>query len=147
MGKKGKELFNSHVGGPTSAHNNARKCCEDFRNQKQSVSYAIVRGDEKSHIEYEKRLRAVVGVARFLVSQGLAFRGHDESDTSIQQGNFKEMLKWYAKRCKDIADVVNENAPGNLQLTSPKIQKQIVQAFAAETTQVIMNELADSCFS
>jgi hypothetical protein len=60
--KKGPENFKSHVGGPNSNHNKARGCCEDFRNKKQSVEYAITCYDEKSHIEYEIRLRAVVGV-------------------------------------------------------------------------------------
>ena len=73
--KKAVEYFRTHEGKPNSAHNNARKNCEDFRNQKQSVSYALTCHTEKSHVQYEERLRAVVGVARFLVSQGLAFRG------------------------------------------------------------------------
>jgi hypothetical protein len=133
--KKGPEYFKVHVGKQNSAHNNARRHCEDFRNQKQSVSYAITCHEEKSHLEYEERLRAVVGIARFLVSQGLAFRGHDESDTSLNKGNFLEMVDWFAERCKDVANVMNDNAPGNHKLTSPKIQKQIVQACAEETIQ------------
>ena len=141
------EIFNAHVGGPNSAHNNARRRCEDFKNQKQSVSYAMTSHTEKSHIEYEERLRAIVGVVRFLVSQGLAFRGHDETTTSMNKGNFLEMLDWYAERCKDVADVVHKNAPGNHQLTCHKIQKQIVQACAEVTTKVIMDELGDSNFS
>jgi hypothetical protein len=51
------------------------------------------------------------------------------------------MLDWYGARCKDVADVINENAPGNCQLTSPDIQKDIMQACAEEITQVIMSEL------
>ena len=42
------------------------------------------------------------------------------------------MLDWYGARCKDIADVINENAPGNCQLTSPEIQHDIVRACAEE---------------
>ena len=145
--KKGPEYFKSHVGGPTSIHNNARRCCEDFRNQKQSVSYAITCYDEKSHVDYEVRLRAVLGIVRFLLEQGLAFRGHDKSINSINRGNFLQMLKWYASRCEEVANVVNLNAPGNLQLTSHEIQQQIVQACAEETTQVIMSELGDASFS
>jgi hypothetical protein len=145
--KKASENFRGHVGGPTSFHNNARNSCEDFRNKKQSVAYALVSHEEKSHIEYEIRLRAVVGVVRFLLDQGLAFRGHDESSTSLNKGNFREMLDWYGARCKDVADVINENAPGNCQLTSPDIQKDIVQACAEEITHVVMSELGNACFS
>ena len=60
--------------------------------KKQSVAYAIVCHEEQSHINYEIRLRTVVGVVRFLLEQGLAFRGHDESSTSLNKGNFREML-------------------------------------------------------
>jgi hypothetical protein len=120
--KKASEIFKTHIGGPSSIHNNARNSCEDFRNKKQSVAYAIVSHEEQSHIKYEIRLRAVLGVVRFLLEQGLAFRGHDESSTSLNKGNFRELLDWYGARCKDVADVINENAPGNCQLTSPEIR-------------------------
>jgi hypothetical protein len=55
------------------------------------VAYAITSHVEKSHVDYEICLRAVVGVARFLIEQGLAFRGHDESSTSKNKGNFREL--------------------------------------------------------
>lgn len=86
-------------------------------------------------------------MVRFLLEQGLAFRGHDESSTSLNRGNFLEMLDWYAARCKDVADVINENAPGNCQLTSHEIQQDIAQACAEETTQVIMSEIGNASFS
>jgi hypothetical protein len=115
------------VGGPKSNHNKARSCCEDFRNKKQSVAYAITCYDEKSHIEYEIRLSAVVGVVRFLLEKGLAFHGHDESSTSKNRVNFLEMLNWYGARCKEVADVINENAHGNSQWTSDEIQQDIIK--------------------
>jgi hypothetical protein len=86
------------------------------------VSYAITCHTEKSHVKYEQRLRAVVGIARFLVIQGLAFYGHDESETSLNKGNFLEMVDWFVERCNDVANVMNDNAPGNHKLTSPKIR-------------------------
>ena len=97
--------------------------------------------------DYETRLRVVVGVVRFLIHQGLAFRGHDESSTSRNKGNFLELLEWYGARCKEVADVINENAPGNCQLTSHEIQQDITQACAEETTEIIMSELGNAGFS
>ena len=41
--KKAWENFKSHIGEANSIHNNARNSCEDFRNKKQSVPYAIAR--------------------------------------------------------------------------------------------------------
>ena len=90
---------------------------------------------------------AIVGVVRFLLRQGLAFRGHDESKNSRNKGNFLEMLEWYAQRCKDAADVLFDNAPGNHQMTCHEIQKQLVQACAEKTIEVMMNELGDGQFS
>ena len=82
------EIFNAHVGGSNNAHNNARRRCEDFKNQKKSVSYAMTSHTEKSHIEYEERLRAVVGVVRLLGSQGLPIHGHDETTNYMNKGKF-----------------------------------------------------------
>jgi hypothetical protein len=76
------------------------------------VAYAITSHEEKSHIDYEIRLRAVVGVAWFLIEQGLTFHGHDESSNSRNKGNFHELLDWYGARCKDVTDVIHENATG-----------------------------------
>ena len=57
------------------------------------------------------------------------------------------MLDWYGARCKDVANVINENAPGNCQLTSREIQLDISKACVEETTQVIMSELGNASFS
>ncbi|RWR85620.1 Dimer_Tnp_hAT domain-containing protein/DUF4371 domain-containing protein [Cinnamomum micranthum f. kanehirae] len=46
-----------------------------------------------------------------------------------------------------IKRVVLENAPENLKLTSPKIQKDIVNAATIETTQAIISKLGDTPFS
>jgi hypothetical protein len=145
--KKASENFKSHVGGPNSIHNNVRNRCEDFKNKRQSAAYAIVSHEEQSYNNYEIRLRAIVGVIRFLLEQGLAFHGHDESSTSLNKGNFREMLDWCGARCKEVADVINENAHGNCQSTSREIQLDIAQACAEENTQVIMSELGNASFS
>ncbi|KAH7685609.1 Ribonuclease H-like protein [Dioscorea alata] len=98
-------------------------------------------------IDYCSRLTAVLDVVRILLVQDLAFRGHDESSSSKNKGNFLEILNWYAKRVEKVGNVINENAPGNNQLTSPLIQKQLVNACAAETTLAIINEIGGSNFS
>ncbi|XP_039145998.1 zinc finger MYM-type protein 1-like [Dioscorea cayenensis subsp. rotundata] len=98
-------------------------------------------------IDYHSRLTAILDVVRILLVQGLAFRGHDESSSSKNKGNFLEILNWYAKRVEKVGNVINENAPGNNQLTSPMIQKQLVNACAAETTLATINEIDDSNFS
>ncbi|XP_044431593.1 uncharacterized protein [Triticum aestivum] len=84
--KKAMEYFRLHEGSTKSAHNNARRHCTDFKNRKQSVAYAMTTQTERSHLEYQDCLMAIMGVVRYLLRQGLAFRGHDESKTSRNKG-------------------------------------------------------------
>ncbi|XP_042415553.1 zinc finger MYM-type protein 1-like [Zingiber officinale] len=77
----------------------------------------------------------------------LPFWGHDESSTSSNRGNFLELLKWYSSKCPEVAAVVGMNAPGNNQMIAPKIQKQLVNACAVETTNDILADLGDRWFT
>ncbi|XP_039115134.1 uncharacterized protein LOC120250388 [Dioscorea cayenensis subsp. rotundata] len=145
--RKALEAFNQHVGTVNSAHNDARQHREDFKNQRQSVSHVLSSHGRQMEIDYRSRLTAILDVVRILLVQGLVFRGHGESSSSKNKENFLEILNWYAKRVEKVGNVINENAPGNNQLTSPLIQKQLVNACTAETTLAIINEIGDSNFS
>ena len=48
---------------------------------------------------------------RYLLHQGLAFRGHDESEESKNKGNFRELVHTLANQNEAIRKVVLENAP------------------------------------
>ena len=145
--EKAIEKFNEHIGGINSPHNDCRIQCFGFQNQRQSVSHMLSSQSQEIEIAYRTRLTASVHVIRFLLEQGLAFRGNDESTKSLQRGNFLVLLDWYSARNAEIAKVVNLNAPGNNQLTSPLIQKQIVSACAVETTEAIISDIDDRFFS
>ena len=62
-------------------------------------------------------------------------------------GNFLELLQVLTNQNEDIKRVVLRNATENLKLTSPKIQKDIANAFALETTHVIISDLGDAPFA
>uniref|UniRef100_A0A2N9F3J0 TTF-type domain-containing protein n=1 Tax=Fagus sylvatica TaxID=28930 RepID=A0A2N9F3J0_FAGSY len=79
--------------------------------------------------------------------QRLAFRGHDESEDSSNQGNFLELLRFLADHNEDVKAVTLKNAPDNNKLISPAIQKDIVSAAAVETSNAIIMELGDAFFS
>ncbi|KAK2371793.1 hypothetical protein QL285_073005 [Trifolium repens] len=64
---------------------------DDYNNQRQSVASKFARAARESEELYKIRLTCSVDCARFLIAQGLAFRGHDESFTSLNKGNFREM--------------------------------------------------------
>ncbi|KAL6522340.1 hypothetical protein OROHE_016893 [Orobanche hederae] len=142
-----KEKLRIHVGNVNSAHNQASAKCVALMSNKQHIENVIIKHSDQSKIDYKIRLNASIDCVRFLLKQGLAFRGHDEGETSKNRGNFIELLQFLADHNKSIEAVTFKNAPENLKLTSPDIQKDIVNAAATETTKLIVSDLGDDFFS
>jgi hypothetical protein len=103
------------------------------------------KGTEKEE-KYKARLTIVLGIVRFLLLQALAFRGHDESSSSTNRGNFLEMLEWYKNKDPKAASVLSVNAPKNCQMIVPEIQKYLVKACAHETRNAIISEFKGHLF-
>ncbi|XP_070046177.1 uncharacterized protein [Nicotiana tomentosiformis] len=131
----------------SSIHNQAKRKCEDLLKQKQSIQTLFDRQSTQTKLEYKIRLKASIEVVRLLLNQGLAFRGHREDESSLNKGNFLEILSWYAERCDKIRDLVLKKAPKNDQLTSHKIQKDIIIAYKIETVKAIMDDLNGNFFA
>ncbi|KAJ9565472.1 hypothetical protein OSB04_001438 [Centaurea solstitialis] len=93
------------------------------------------------------KIYASIDCVRFLLRQGLPFRGHNEGGDSRNKGNFLELLHFYAERNDKVGNVVLRNAPRNSQMKSSSIQKDFVRACAIETLKVIRKEIGDSFFS
>ena len=144
---KDKKRLHAHVGDLNSAHNQALRKCEDLMNERQHIRNIIDKNAKQSRTSYRIRLTASVDCIRFLLRQGLAFRGHDESDNSSNQGNFLELLQFLADHDEQVRAVVLQNAPENLKMTSPVIQKEIVHAAAIETTKAIITDMGNALFS
>ncbi|XP_042410010.1 uncharacterized protein LOC121999390 [Zingiber officinale] len=124
--KRALERFNRHMGTVNSCHNEARIQFEAFQDQRHSVGNILRVHSRDMEIDYRTRLTAMLDVTRFLLKQGLPFRGHDESTSSSNRGNFLD---------------------ANNQLTSPKIQKDLTRACASEITLAIINDIGDKFFS
>ncbi|CAN1125912.1 Zinc finger MYM-type protein 1 [Linum perenne] len=103
--------------------------------------------DDQSKKDYRTRLEASTECIAWLIRNGCPLRGHDESMESNNRGLFLELLKFYSRGREHIQSVVLQNAPKNLQMTSPDIQKDIVHALAAETTKLIVKDIGDDVFS
>ncbi|KAF8393116.1 hypothetical protein HHK36_021357 [Tetracentron sinense] len=144
---KKKEKFEVHVGEPNSAHNQAFTACQDLMNQKQHIRTVMRKQSDQSRRDYRVRLNASIDCIRFILRQGLAFRGHGESEDSNNKGNFLELLQFLSNHNESIRNVVLQNAPENLKLTAPDIQKDIVSAVATETTNTIINGVGDALFA
>ncbi|XP_070679516.1 uncharacterized protein [Malus domestica] len=144
---KKKERLLTHIGGVNSAHNQAWSNFEALRSQKQHIQSFFSKTHDEARIQYRARLNASIDCCRFLLRQGLAFRGNDESEHSSNHGNFLELLQFIADHNEDVKAVTLKNAPENHKLTSPDIQKDIVNACATETIKAIIEDVGTSLFS
>ena len=104
------------------------------------------RGTIKDQQVYKARLIIILGVIRFLMLQALAFRGHDETPSSKNKGNFLEMMSWYKKK-DSTARTLLDSAGGNHLMTSHEIQVELCRACAEETTKSIIADIGDRKFS
>jgi hypothetical protein len=84
-----------HVGGVSSAYNKCVKHFYDFQNQRQSISSKLSCAYEEAKELHQIYLTSSLECSKFLIAQGMAFRGHDEFSTSMDKGNFLEMIDWY----------------------------------------------------
>ncbi|XP_042423344.1 uncharacterized protein LOC122010950 [Zingiber officinale] len=70
------------MGTVNSYHNEARIQFEAFQDQRHSVGNILRVHSHNMEIDYRTCLTAMLDVTRFLLKQGLSFRGHDESTSS-----------------------------------------------------------------
>ena len=143
---KNPKRLGEHVGLVNSFHNNALKMADNLMNPNQSIVQAFYKQNDAAKNEYKIRLNASIDACRYLLRQGLPFRGHDESTESANKGNFVELVKYTADQNEIVSKVVLENAPKNNQMVSHKIQKDLAHCFAEEVTQSIIQEVDHGVF-
>ncbi|XP_070050360.1 uncharacterized protein LOC107792150 [Nicotiana tabacum] len=119
---------------------------QDLANQRQSIQSYFDRQSEKLKSEHRMRLNASIDIVRFLLRNGLPFRGHDESEDSEYKGIFLELLEFHGDKHPDVGKVILRHAPKNDMMICPTIQKEIVDACAKETTKAIIKDLDDDYF-
>jgi len=105
------------------------------------VCESDIHKDDITKNEYQIRLNAFIDASRHLLRQGLPFCGHDETEESVNKGNFLELLKYTDDQDEVVSKVMLKNAPGNNQMTSPKIQKDIMHFFAEKLAKSIIEEI------
>jgi hypothetical protein len=69
--------------------------------------------NDKDNANYLSRLSYSIQCVKYLLRQGLASRGHDEIENSLNKENFKELLNMLAENFEEVARVVLKNAPKN----------------------------------
>lgn len=85
-------------------------------------------------------IKTLAEVCLLLARQGLAFRGHDESETSLNRGNFKEICKLLAKCNVDFAAYFNRQ----INHTSWQTQNDLIEILAKECQLSILSDIKKS---
>ncbi|KAG9458934.1 hypothetical protein H6P81_003442 [Aristolochia fimbriata] len=139
--------FLGHMGKDhNSQHNKAEKACLDLMNQAYHIQNVFKRQSTQEVLHNRLRLKTSVDVIRWLTFQACPFRGHDESLSSQNRGNFLEMVKLLASYNEQVSGVVLGNAPQNAKYTSPDIQKEILHVIANKVRNTIRSEIGEAKF-
>lgn len=141
------DALGKHVGGVTSVHNKAQEKYNLYVDPRAAIDDLIVRADSEDLHLYKIRWKYSLRCLKFLLHQGLAFRGHDESEESSNRGNSVELLKLLAANSEEVNKYVLHNAPCNCTLISHGIQSQIIQCCALQTRKQILEELGDDYYA
>ena len=131
----------------SQAHKEAHEKYIAYLTPSAAIDQKIEKWSDEEIRLYKMRLTYSLKCIKFLLRQGLAFRGHDESEESSNRGNFIELLKFLAANSEEVNKFVLNNAPGNCSLTSPMIQNQIISCFAIGTRKKIIEEIGEDRFA
>nr|XP_028945638.1 zinc finger MYM-type protein 1-like [Malus domestica] len=145
--RKGPENLRVHEGGVGSLYKKVVQQARDLMTQKQHIETFVIKQTDEACINYRTLLSASLECTRWLLGQGLPFRGHDESLKSSNRGNYLELMQFLSKHNEQVRNVVFENAPKNLKYTSSDIQKDLVRACAIEIVDAITKDMEGAFFS
>ncbi|XP_030964805.1 zinc finger MYM-type protein 1-like [Quercus lobata] len=138
--------FQVHIGkDPNSAHRVAEQMCKDLMNQLQHLQRVVDHFTTEQIANNRLQLKATIFIVRYLAFQAIAFRGRDESFSSLNRGNFHESLGIVTFWNEKVAEII-EKAPKNATYTSPRIQKEILHVFSAKVKKAIRKEIGDAKF-
>ena len=98
-------------------------------------------GNSSQISERREYLRRIVAVTSLLGKQGIAFRGHDETSSSLNQGNFLEVMKLLETFDPFLQ---NYQAPSHSTYLSPASQNSMIECCADEVTATIVEEIKAS---
>ncbi|CAN1314141.1 Zinc finger MYM-type protein 1 [Linum perenne] len=147
--RKGKDCaFLNHIGTSSSSpHNKAVASAAGLRMPSAHIDRVLERVSRAEVEKHRLRLKTTIKVLQRLALQGCAFRGHDESESSLNRGNLIEWIEFLMEWREDVKAVVLKNAPGNAKYISPLIQKELLSIMANQVRCKIREEVGDAYFS
>ncbi|XP_060959259.1 uncharacterized protein LOC115723776 [Cannabis sativa] len=129
-----------------SPHRNSEKTVADLMNQPIHIGRRFANFTSQEIAYNRLRLKTSIEGIMWLAFQACPFRGHNESKTSINRGNFLELLSFITSYNDKVAEV-SDKAPQNATNTSPTTQKQILHVLGNKVRNAIREEIGDAKFS
>ncbi|WVZ64065.1 hypothetical protein U9M48_013635 [Paspalum notatum var. saurae] len=117
----------------SKAHKEAQEMFLDYINPKVGIDDKIETISGKDLLLYRIRLRYSLRCLRFLLHQGLSFRGHDESEESSNRGNFIEFLKFLVVNSEEVDRYVLRHAS----------ERKIIEELGEEYYAILADESSD----
>ncbi|XP_050530995.1 zinc finger MYM-type protein 1-like [Daktulosphaira vitifoliae] len=131
-----------------SAHSNSVQhltCLAKWTAHKKSkITGSIVTQLSSQHsklVEMNRQyMRALIDIVLLLSRQGIAFRGHNETSSSLNQGNFKEICNLLAKYNPDFDSKYCEKT----SYSSHRIQDELIEISSNYVRNIIINEIENA---
>ncbi|XP_028118155.1 zinc finger MYM-type protein 1-like [Camellia sinensis] len=139
-------VFLLYVGLVSSSHSHYVISHDNLKISSQYIEKVLNAQLKEEILKNRMRVKATIETIQVFALQGLGFRGHDESSTSLNQGNLIELLKFKARGNDALESIILKNAPQNAKYTSLKIQKEILHILANRVRNMIFDEVARGYF-
>ena len=85
-------------------------------------------------------IKTISEIILLCARQDLALRGHDETEESLNPGNFRSLLTFISNHDQIVRKRIKEG-PQNSKYTSPEIQNELLGAMGDMVLQTISNEV------
>ena len=124
----------------TQSHKDSMVCWNSYKASlsKGNVVEQIEAASATEISERREYLERILAVTCFLGKQGIAFRGHDETDESHNKGNFLECM---ALLTKFDPFLQRYTAPSNTTYLSSDSQNEMIECCSQELTENIISEI------
>jgi hypothetical protein len=87
-----------------------------------------------------KKLTTIINAIYFLAKQGLALRGHDETDNNKKNGNFLELLNLVGVHNSDLKKHLDTS---NFKYICHRSQDDIISLISQEIKSHIVNSISE----
>ena len=136
-----KALFDQHAS--SSRHKSAMISWAEWKANKVSIASKSSTMRSSEVLENRKHVKNLLCATSSLGCQGIAFRGHEESESSTNKGNFVEFLETLAETDVELKSRIERRYGHHM---SPEYQNDMIQVFGNRLESTIKDEIIETVF-